>query len=104
MTEPVTSPEGAKTPAPKRRGWLRGAALGAAFAATFAAGGVILSGPSATAMQMAMEHMGQMGGMGGEGHMDAMHAALHAHIAKMLDVADATPEQKAKIHKIERTR
>ena len=96
MTEPSMSPEGAQTPAPKRRGWLRGVALGAALAASFAAGGVLMSGPSAIAMQAAMDHMG----MGGGDHMGAMHAALHAHIAKMLDAADATPEQKEKIHHI----
>jgi Spy/CpxP family protein refolding chaperone len=97
MDEPVTGPEGPQSPIPqKKRGWLRGVLLGAAFAATFAAGGLLMSGPSAIAMQAAMDHMG----MGGEGHMGAMHAQLHAHIAKMLDAADATPEQKAKIHKI----
>jgi Spy/CpxP family protein refolding chaperone len=76
---------------------LRRLALGAGFAAAFAAGGLLMSGPSAIAMQMAMEHVG----MGG-GHGD-LHAMMHAHIQHMLTEADATPEQKAKIETILKT-
>jgi Spy/CpxP family protein refolding chaperone len=76
--------------------------LGVAFAATFAAGGLVLP-TAASAMQDAMAnemmdgHMGGHMGMAGHGHM---HAMMHAHIAHMLEVAGATPEQKAKIHQI----
>ena len=75
--------------------------LGAAFAATFAAGGLVLP-PAASAMQEAMAHEGMMHeGMGpmAEAHGD-MHAMVHAHVARMLAVAEATPEQKARIHEI----
>jgi Spy/CpxP family protein refolding chaperone len=88
MTEPTSTP----TAAPKRRPALSRLMLGVAFAATFAAGGLVLSGPSAVAMQAAMEHAG--GGHGG------MHARMHAHMERMLTVAEATPEQRAKIHAI----
>lgn len=93
MTEPTPAP----TAAPKRRSVLSRLMLGAAFAATFAAGGVVLSGPSALAMQAAAEHMGGAHMMGGHG---GMHAKMHAHIEHMLTVAEATPEQRAKIHAI----
>lgn len=68
--------------------------LGLAFAGSFLAGGVILSGPSAIAMQAAMEHVAGHGGM---------HAHMRAQLDRMLAQVDATPEQKDKIHTIMHT-
>ncbi|HEY5072624.1 MAG TPA: Spy/CpxP family protein refolding chaperone [Caulobacteraceae bacterium] len=93
MTDPI--PDSAPAaPKPRRLGvGLRRVALGAAFAATFFAGGLVMSGPSAAALGMAMDHAG-MGAHGG------MHAMAGAHIEKMLTQVGATPDQKARIETI----
>ncbi len=81
---------------------LRRLLLGAAFAVTFVAGGLVMSGPPASAFTMAVEEAG-MGGMhamhGMHGHGD-MHGMMQAHIDKMLTAVDATPEQKERIKTI----
>lgn len=101
MSESTSTPE-TNTAKPAGQGVVRRLLTVGAFAATFVAGGLVLSGPSATAMQMAMDHMSGQGGMHGGIHGD-MHAQFHAHIAHMLAAADATPEQKQKIHAILKT-
>lgn len=93
MTEPTFIPERAGPDALSPRAGLRRLLLGAAFAATFVAGGLVLSGPSAWAMQAAMDHA-HMGGHAG------MNAHVHAHLEHLMDAADATPEQRAKIEEI----
>jgi Spy/CpxP family protein refolding chaperone len=90
MTDPTSSPEAAR-PSRLSRNPLHGLLLAAAFAATFAAGGLVLSGPSAWAMQDATDHMDAHGGM---------NAHAYAHLEHLLDAADATPEQRSKIEKI----
>lgn len=90
MTDPILPPEAARSARPSRHP-ARGLLLGAAFAATFAAGGVMLSGPSAWAMQHASQAMG--------GHA-GMNAHVYAHLEHLLDAADATPEQRSKIDQI----
>ncbi|HEY2662487.1 MAG TPA: Spy/CpxP family protein refolding chaperone [Caulobacteraceae bacterium] len=95
MSDPISNADMGKPSAPRRLGvGLRRLLLGAAFAATFVAGGLVMSGAPAIAMEMAMEH-----GMGGHGGMGGMKAA-HAHIERLLTQVDATPEQKAKIETI----
>ena len=86
MTDPIDSAGKAK-PARAFPG-LRGLMLAAAFAATFFAGGVIMSGPAA----FAMEHVVMSHG--------AMHARMQAHVDKMLTGVDATADQKTRIHTI----
>ena len=66
--------------------------LAGGFAATFAAGGLVLPA-AASAMQDAMEAHAGMDHAG-------MHAMIQAHVARMLVVAQASPEQKARIHEI----
>ena len=92
----MTDRNEAATPSPLRRqalgAGLRRLLLGAAFAVTFVAGGLVMSGPPASALTMAME-----GGMHGHGDM---HAMMQAHIDKMLTAVDATPEQKERIKAI----
>jgi Spy/CpxP family protein refolding chaperone len=78
-----------------RRPALRRLLLGAAFAATFAAGGIVVSSAPALA-QAAMDHAG----MGHMGHGGDMHAQMMGHLDHMLAAADASPEQKEKIHGI----
>jgi Spy/CpxP family protein refolding chaperone len=90
MTDPTSKPEAAG-PARSSRNPMRGLLLAAAFAASFAAGGVVLSGPSAWAMMDETHHMG--------GHA-GMSAHVHAHLEQMLDAADATPEQRSKVEAI----
>jgi Spy/CpxP family protein refolding chaperone len=77
---------GRAMPARRRRKWL----VGAALAGAFVAGGVTLSGAS-----LAADAMGQ-----GMGHMQMQHAMMEAHLDKALTAADATPDQKARIHEI----
>jgi protein CpxP len=74
--------------------------LAGGFAATFAAGGLVL--PAAAAMQdAAAEHMDAHAGMGPMGMDHAgLHAMIQAHLARMLAAAQASPEQKARIHEI----
>jgi protein CpxP len=88
------APHATPPTAPKRGFSLttRRVVLGLAFAGSFLAGGVILSGPSAIAMQAAMEHVA--------GHGGGMHAIMRAKLDRMLAQVDATPEQKDKIHTI----
>lgn len=90
MTDPTSRPEAARPQRPSRNP-LRGLLLGAAFAATFAAGGVVLSGPSAWAMNHAASALGGHGGMNGH---------VYAHLEHLLEVADATPEQRSRIEQI----
>lgn len=90
MTDPTFRPQAAPPAHPSRHP-ARRLLLGAAFAATFAAGGVVLSGPSAWAMQHASAAMG--------GHA-GMNAHVYAHLEHLLDAADATPEQRSRIDQI----
>jgi len=76
-------------PKTRLRGWLTGAALAGAFVA----GGMTLSGVS-----MAADAMGH-----GMGHMQAEHAMMAEHFDKALDAAEATPDQRARIHEILKT-
>lgn len=100
----MTDRNDAATPSPRHRlgVGLRRLLLGAAFAVTFVAGGLVMSGPPASALAMAVEEAG-MGGMGAmhgmHGHGD-MHAMAQAHIDKMLTAVDATPDQKERIKTI----
>ncbi len=97
MSDPISSSDATRPVRSNRlRGGLRGLLLGAAFAATFVAGGLIMSGAPAVAMEMAMEHGMHGGGMHGMG-------MAHAHIERLLTQVDATPEQKAKIEAIFKT-
>jgi protein CpxP len=93
MTDPTSRPEAA-LPARPSRNLMRGLLLGAAFAATFAAGGVVLSGPSAWAMQDATSQTSHIGDHGG------MNLDVYAHLERLLDAADATPEQRSRIEEI----
>lgn len=99
MSDPTSgSDETHAAPAPTaKRGFglaTRRLVLGLAFAGSFVAGGVILSGPSAIAMQAAMEHVAGHGGM---------HARMQAHLDRMLAQVGATSAQKDRIHTIWRT-
>jgi len=80
---------GQARPTTRFRGWLAGAALAGAFLA----GGIALSGVS-----MAADAMGH-----GMGHMQAEHTMMAEHLDKALDAAEATPDQKARIHDILKT-
>lgn len=75
--------------------------LGAAFTASLAAAGLVLP-TAASARQDAASQAGmgdQMGGRMGD-HGGRRGHGLHARVDRMLTIAGATPEQKAKIQQI----
>jgi Spy/CpxP family protein refolding chaperone len=76
-----------KPPIPRSR-WAAAGALTLAFTA----GGLVLPPLAATAQSQASHAM--MGGPQG------MHGQMMAHVARLLDAVDATPDQKARIHTI----
>lgn len=87
---------------PERLG--RNLLLGAAIVGAFATGGVLVASRPALALAASMHGgmghggmgHGDMGGMGGPG----MHMMAAAHLDAMLDKADASDEQKTRIHEI----
>jgi periplasmic protein CpxP/Spy len=83
--------------------------LGAAFAVIFAAGG-LMPPPAASARQLdaaAQEDVSDQGGDQGADqaadHKGRRGGGMHARIEHMLDVAQATPDQKTKIRQILKT-
>lgn len=100
MTDLTSRPEAGRPARPSRHP-MRRLLLAAAFATSFAAGGLGRP-PAASAMQDAMAQDGMDAHINGDMGADhgGLHAMVHAHLAHMLAAADATPEQKAKIHGI----